>query len=865
MMRGYILSALTGILGAILVEAVSAQTVPAGFQITNAFPTASFPDDPVQIVFLPDGRKFVAEKSGRVWVVNQTGSKLSQPFIDLSPVVLDQWDRGLLGVAIDPDYHLHPWVYFLYVVNPDSGGPDGAVPAFSRVERYQASAANPNVADLSTRQVLIGSTWPDGIPDPAVDGSHVIGTLRFGRDKTLLIGSGDAARYSNTDSGANQPGAFGPGKSPVSENIGAFRAQSLNSYCGKVLRVDKETGLGLPSNPYYDGNPASVRSKVWVYGLRNPFRLAIRPGTGSTDPNDGNPGSLYIGDVGWNTREELNVAPTGGLNFGWPHREGPADQNNYKNVTSTYYPNPNVLYNAPPNYENPAPRRNPDLYWRSNGSQSRPVGWTGNCSVGGTFYTGTSYPTRYRGAFFTADYGASWIRAVRFDANDQLILGSDTIFVSNALRPVSIETDPVSGDIFYIAYEASTGTSKIKRISFPNGNRSPVINATVSPTSGMAPLQIIANASGSTDPDNDPLTYRWYFGNGDSATTAVASYTYTTNGIYTVTAKVTDPSGASDLTIFSVVVGQTAPPGTILAPADSTVYYSDNLVPLVAAEVDTTAGSVTYRWDVDLWHDDHVHPSSYILYGKSTGFYMTIPQDGGYYRYTVRLSVTQGALTARDTTRVFPPALLQTKVLLEGPYSFAGGQMSTDLRSSGYIPTVSPYPQDARGVGSIPIGITDWVLIEFRKGPTAPAVGYRSALLRNDGRIVTDDGVKTELDVAVAPDQYYVIIRHRNHLPVMSANPVTLGAVTSTLYDFTTSSSQGYGNGAMKAVGIGTYAMFSGDVNSSGIITAADANLVFESVNASGYHARDANLSGIVTAADANMVFGNLNASSPVP
>ena len=107
------------------------------------------------------------------------------------------------------------------------------------------------------------------------------------------------------------------------ENVGAFRRRSIDSLSGKILRLDPTTGDGVPSNPYYDlASPRAPRSRVWTLGLRNPFRMTLLPGTGSHDPAAGNPGILYIGNVGFDTWEELEVASGPRLNFGWPIYEG---------------------------------------------------------------------------------------------------------------------------------------------------------------------------------------------------------------------------------------------------------------------------------------------------------------------------------------------------------------------------------------------------------------------------------------------------------------------------------------------------------------------------------------------------------------
>jgi len=98
----------------------------------------------------------------------------------------------------------------------------------------------------------------------------------------------------------------------------------LDSLNGEVLRIDAITGAGLPDNPFYDAaNPGRNRSKVWAYGLRNPFRLTVNPVSGEA----------CIGDVGWNTWEEIDIGK--GANFGWPCYEGGVLGGNEGGVTTS--------------------------------------------------------------------------------------------------------------------------------------------------------------------------------------------------------------------------------------------------------------------------------------------------------------------------------------------------------------------------------------------------------------------------------------------------------------------------------------------------------------------------------------------------
>ena len=145
------------------------------FQSENAVPGVTFVQ-PTGIAFLPDGRMLVAEKRGQVHVV-QNGVKLTPPMWQRESEVLDEHDRGLLGIAVDPNYATNRFIYLLYTVDPDSNGNDNNASAFGRLTRYQVSAGNPNVVDASTRTVLMGTNWPNG--PASASPSHTIGSLRW--------------------------------------------------------------------------------------------------------------------------------------------------------------------------------------------------------------------------------------------------------------------------------------------------------------------------------------------------------------------------------------------------------------------------------------------------------------------------------------------------------------------------------------------------------------------------------------------------------------------------------------------------------------------------------------------------------------
>src|SRR5690606_1134443 len=319
----------------------------------------------------------------------------------------------------------------------------------------------------ASRHVLVGETFATGVP--ACHYSHNGGTLAFGSDGTLLLTTGDGASYAEVDAGNLYPDCFGPGRFDASEDVGAFRAGRLESLAGKVLRIDPETGRGLPSNPFYTGNPDDSASKVWAYGLRNPFRVAIRA-DGSLDPADGRPGTLYVGDVGWNVWEELQPA-RGGEYFGWPCFEGPNPQNDYQSA----HPATDGCGTVP----DPVA---PTFYWHhTEAGASLPDGLVGRTILGGAVYEGTLYPEPYRNVLFYAEFGDTWLAFARLDDDGRLL--SHTVLTDQVPFLVQVAYDPVREELLLV--DIAGGAVSRLRYADPGPNHAPVAIATA--TLGPAP------------------------------------------------------------------------------------------------------------------------------------------------------------------------------------------------------------------------------------------------------------------------------------------------------------------------------------------------------------------------------------------
>lgn len=214
--------------------------------------------------------------------------------------------------------------------------------------------------------------------------------------------------------------------------------------------------------------------------------------------------------------------------------------------------------------------------------------------------------------------------------------------------------------------------------------------------------------------------------------------------------------------------------------------------------------------------------------------------------------------------------IINTKIFLEGAY-IMNGSMRTSLLTSGIIPLHQPYntpPFNYDGpetVKNIPDGVVDWVYLQIRATSNGGAIpnGSRAAFLKSDGKIVDLDGTSPVRITNIISGDYYIVIAHRNHLPVMSSDAASLSN-TSSLYDFTTDLSKYFGNEA-KDLGDGNFGSYAGDANRSQIITAADYQIVTNNLLMSNYNQGDLNLSAVVTSADYSFITNNLLKNSKVP
>ncbi|MGH2635414.1 MAG: PQQ-dependent sugar dehydrogenase, partial [Actinomycetota bacterium] len=381
---------------------------------------------------------------------------------------------------------------------------------------------------------------------------------------------------------------------------GALRSQDLRTTSdptgldGSIIRIDPSTGAPLPDNPGF-GTGDTNSQRIVTYGLRNPFRFTFRPGTDE----------LWIGDVGWNSVEEINrvVDPTDDvLNYGWPCYEGTNHQSAYDGLN---------LSICEQIYGQPGIARNP--YFTYNHNQPLAAGDTcddGSSDVTGlAFYEGGDYPSQYDGALFFADYARDCLW-VMFPGGNGLPSASTVTMFDDAQNPVELEIGP-GGDLFTVNIEQG----RIMRYEFAGGNQPPVAVIDASPTSGPAPLLVNLDGSGSSDPESGALTYAWDLdgdGQFDDAFTAQTSTTFTAQGSHLVSLRVTDPQGDSGTDQVEISVGN-APTVTIDTPTAGTTWTANQLLGFSGHASDVEDGPLpasALSWDLNLHHcpdSCHVH------------------------------------------------------------------------------------------------------------------------------------------------------------------------------------------------------------------------------------------------------------------
>ena len=644
--------------------------MPSGFTDALVVPVGS----PTAFAFHPDGRMFVTTQPGQVRIVRD-GALLPTPALDLSGVLCSDSERGLLGIAFDPDVTTNGFVYLFYTFKKfgtcATNSPSSPV---NRVSRFTLTGDTINPA---SELVLV-----DGMPSP--NGNHNAGDVHVGNDGNLYISIGDGGcdYLGNSGcAGANDA------------------ARDLNTLTGKIVRITR-TG-GIPTGNPFTGagtarcntgstTPGTICQEIFATGLRNPFRLAFDPNTSSSMT------SFRINDVGQDTWEEIDDG-IAGADYGWNVREGHCANGSTTNCGA-----------PPPGMTNPI-----HDYVHAGGCAS---------ITGGAFVPNGVWPTAFDGDYLFSDYVCGTIFRLEPDGAGGF---TRTTFVTGLGVNSAVElgfgpfgSGPTATQALY--YTSYAGGGQVRRIS----SGVPVASFTATPSTGPAPLTVTFDGSASSDPDGQPLTYEWTFGDGGTSTTGpTVQHTYASAGSFTATLVVRDASGNASPPATRVVTvttsGNTPPVPIIQSPAAGSTFAVGQQVTLTGKASDAQDGKVPparLSWQVLLHHvaaggTEHTHPLAAGT-GASLTFTFPAPEDlaatAGSWVEAIFTATDSAGASASVSRRLDP-----VRVSITLTTSPAGLQVT--------LATPSDLTQTLVG----PVTITSWQGWPLTIGTPSPQAGKR--------------------------------------------------------------------------------------------------------------------------------------------
>ncbi len=668
-------------------------------------------ENPIDLAVAPDGRVFFIERKGELNVYRPDRG-LTRLAGQLA--VSTDFEDGLLGIALDPDFVRNNWLYLFY-------SPPGQE-AKQHVSRFELAG---DELVLDSEVVLLE------IPTQRRACCHSGGALAFGPDGSLYIGVGDNTNPFDSD-----------GFSPLDERAGRrdWDAQrtAANSadLRGKILRIQPQAdgSYSIPPGNLFAA-AAESRPEIYVMGVRNPFRLSV----------DRKRGWLYWGDVGPDARQadpqrgplgldEWNQARAAG-HFGWPYCIG--DNQPYVDydfaTASAGMPfdcqAPRNL--SPNNTGRPSlPPAQAAWAWYPYGTSSafpEIVADSGRTALAGPVYYydaaagNKKLPAYYDGTLFMYEWASNWIKEVKLDEDGHILKINPFLDSMEFVRPISMQFGP-DGSLYVLEWGSGfwgdNDDARVVRIDYVRGTRAPVPRLEAAPTNGAAPLQVHFSGRDSFDPDpGSVLDFAWDFtSDGEiDATGPEVVFTYEGSGDYIAQLTVSDAEGNQGVAQVPISVGNTVPQVEIVRPPDGGFFSWGEVVDFAVRAFDAEDGAADCARVVlqaFIGHDQHSHPLE--EYRACSGSFQTEAGHGGdgddlFYtveaRYTDLGTESVASLTGRAGHILQPKRkqaehyTRQSGVLLEPTGDAAGGGQNIGFIAHG--DWISFAPMNLAGIESL--------------------------------------------------------------------------------------------------------------------------------------------------------------------
>ena len=552
-------------LGVAILAAEEIATVdPSRFEITVL---ATGLTQPMELAMAPDGTVYFIELSGKLKSLNPVTRAVT---LVGEVTVTTAQENGLIGLALDPNFAENHWIYFQYSP-PDFPGQH--ISRFTLVD---------GLLDLASEKILMR------YEEQRKECCHHAGSLQFGPRGELFIACGDNT-HPHGDSQGYAPLDERPDRAPWDAQKSS---SNTNSYNGKILRI-KPTPAGgyeIPDGNLFPRDGSKGRPEIYVMGCRNPWRMSVDQQTGFVYWGEVGPDAGSEGPRGPRGYDEVNQARQAG-NFGWPYFI--ANNLPYADVdfaTGEIGPlyDPNAPVNRSPNNtgEQLLPPAQPAfIYYPYGGSTEFPeLGSGGRTACAGPVYhyssTSTStikFPAAYDRTLMIFEWSRNWIKGVHLDSDSRIKQIEALMPQQRFVRPIDMEFG-ADGALYVMEYGETWGVnqdSRLIRVEYASGNRTPVVIASAENNIGKQPLAVSLSSKGTFDKDlADQLSYEWrLIQTADpSAPPRVLSrepdpvVTIEESGIYNVELVVTDPHGASRTASVPVLVGNSRPTIRFIEP-----------------------------------------------------------------------------------------------------------------------------------------------------------------------------------------------------------------------------------------------------------------------------------------------------------